>query len=226
MTACVIITHENGIEAFTDGSAFDSNGVCGYFCNKLRLMPQIPALVFARGAGMASDRAQTYFSRFPSYDEMVKYLPLGVSLSTLQANEQADEVINLGVVIAGYSESTRAWQAHHCSVREEGGQLVDGSLAVSALPNFYAEPWPDEERLVAAGLSPLSAFQWEHTVESGVAFLEAVRATPMRLHTDSDAVGSLAGGFVEHTVLTADGATARIVHRWSDQLDRKIGEAA
>jgi hypothetical protein len=51
--------------------------------------------------------------------------------------------------------------------------------------------------------------------------LAAQRLSPQTFGWKSDAV--MIGGHVQHTVLTPDQITTRILHRWPDEIGKRIG---
>lgn len=222
MTAGVIIVGNNGIETFTDGGAFDADGNLGQYSNKVRVLPHISALVFCRGSGSACEYAKTMCQHFTSFDNLISGMA-GIALLVSKRAQQVDnDPINLSMVIAGYSDEYKEWQAHQVAVVANDLGLMEGSLTVSKLPWFYAEPWPDDEILAASSLYKDGEFQWNSTIQDGIDFLHCQRDTVYVMHPDSDLKGCVVGGFIEHTVLTHDRAQQAIIHRWPDRLWEKM----
>lgn len=222
MTACVFITGSNGIEVFSDGAAYDDDGVLGHYSLKVDLLPHIPAIVFARGGGSVTDYAKRYLSILPTFDDMVTQMASAIKRASIMGKIVANDPLNIGVIIGGFSESAQEWQAWRMGARADGGEIVPESFKADRLPSFYAEPWPDAASIEAVGLGTEDDFRWNHTVSDGIALMEAIRRSEQQLHPDSDMMGCLCGGFVQRSVVTMEMTATEIVHRWPDKIGEKM----
>jgi hypothetical protein len=83
----------------------------------------------------------------------------------------------------------------------------------------------DQSRLIPSPESALETVKW-HGGEPLVSadapqIMLAQRLTPGP-YPDGKGHGCVVGGFIQHTVLTPDSVTSRVVHRWPDEVGKLI----
>jgi|GEM_PF-3029700 len=225
MTAGVFINHGNCIEAFTDGGAYDDQGRMGEFSNKLRAVPHLSAFVFAAGEGNATRIAKDHLSHCHSFDRMVDRLAFIVKSSSVEAHLLYGDLVNVRVVIGGYSERDEEWQMWTFAL----GAQDDGEIAFEGptkLGNFYSNAFPKDETLAAFNFGSVEDFKWDYSMECGIRLMEAIRSEPQRLHSHNDVEGCRCGGFIERTIIQQDKAFSEIVHRWPDKFGELMGDNA
>ncbi|WP_265975930.1 hypothetical protein, partial [Brucella intermedia] len=199
MTAGVFIIHDNCIEAFTDGGAYDDQGRMGEFSNKLRAVPHLSAFVFAAGEGNVTRIAKDHLAHCDSFDRMVDRLAFIVKSSSVEAHLLYGDLVNVRVVIGGYSERDQEWQmwTFAMSARDDGE--IDFEEP-NKLGNFYSNAFPPDDKIAEYGFGTIDDFQWNYQVDDGIRLMQAIRTTKQRINSHTDIEGCRCGGFIERTI--------------------------
>ncbi|CAO4178635.1 hypothetical protein CLBKND_03250 [Methylorubrum aminovorans] len=175
---------------------------------KVRILGHLPAVVSGRGPSELpeyfADRARW---RFVSFDEAVSNMHETYTIVLAQfgtANPQARARPNL-ILMAGWSEERGRPE---CWVMDSGSEAA----GPQQIMNTCAPSSPELiGRLVAMGLSGgMASFD---PSRDGLRVMRAQRDLRFP-HPVSGEKQPAVGGFCQHTVITADGITTRIVERW------------
>ena len=222
MTVGLFIVRENSIEIYSDGAAYDDNGLFGEYSNKVRTAPHLSAFAFAWGSGNAARLVKDRLTHLESFDQMIAQLDDCVKGSMAEAHLIYGDSVNLGAVIGGWSENAGEWQLWYSGICRPLDNEVEYYEARQVGP-FFANNYPTDEKIKEFGFGSFDDFNWSYQAEDGVNFLEAVRQSPDRLHAHNEVIGCFCGGFIERTVIEPELAYSHIVHRWPDKIGERLG---
>lgn len=222
MTVGVFIVHDNGIEIFSDGAAYDDAGIFGEYSNKVRTAPHLSAFAFAWGSGNAARLVKDKLVHLETFEMMIEQLDNCVELSMAEARLIYGDHVNLGAVIGGYSEKSQEWQLWYSAISQPLNEELQ-YYKLRKLGSFFANNYPSEAKLAEFGFGSFDAFKWDYEVADGIRFMEAVRQSPDRLHAHNEVIGCFCGGFIERTIIERDAAYSQIVHRWPDKIGEVMG---
>jgi hypothetical protein len=216
MSGFIVGKSDDAFHIFTDGGVFDHQGVLVGTTQKTTIFAQMPAAMTIIGSRAWMLATYPDFSCCPSFDHLVdrthelpQYMPIAERIAA-QEKTSAD----FEMVMVGYS-------ARH-------GRLASYMVSNHSLPGG-GEPWklreieepilnppPSQEALAAVG--------WQGSEfdlgRDGPQIMCAQRLTQFA-HADGS-LGCGIGGFIQHTIVTRDRITTRIVHRWPDELGKRI----
>jgi len=227
LTAIIFHRHDDGIAVYTDGAAYDDDGVYRQPSQKADILMHAPAVVAMRGTGSMILAVGTFIADCASFDDVLG--KLGTIVGGVAAMASGHAVLNLAVCLGGWSEQRQAWEAYRmwCAGRSIS-DLEPGTLQLDPIDGFWAEPWPETEHLAALGLMRDDGrFELDGDDEGFVRFMEAQRRTEDLIHPEwvSGAKGCTVGGFIQKTVLARDEAWTGIIHRWPDRIGEPLGGA-
>ncbi|CAO4155154.1 hypothetical protein LPLAFNJD_LOCUS4373 [Methylorubrum aminovorans] len=196
------------VHVLTDGWLRGPEGQVFGTAQKVRILGHLPAVVSGRGPSELpeyfADRARW---RFVSFDEAVSNMHETYTIALAQfgtANPQARARPNL-ILMAGWSEERGRPE---CWVMDSGSEAAGPQQIMNTCAPLSPELIG---RLVAMGLSGgMASFD---PSRDGLRVMRAQRDLRFP-HPVSGEKQPALGGFCQHTVITADGITTRIVERW------------
>lgn len=206
MTATNVFVTPDAIHLFSDGTVLDPAGNLIGSASKVFALPQAQTVVGVAGTTLLRFSVEANISAgVDSFEDVVRRLP-----SLAEATRNNPETMLHGqflVIAAGWSAKAEAFRA----VAMTG---VDGSGFFAFQPRpvdrFCA---PSDFRLDGMAFDPARA------EESGIKIMEYQRrggqitATGPRYSV---------GCFIQHTLLTRDAITTKIIHRWPDEIGSQI----
>jgi hypothetical protein len=144
-----------------------------------------------------------------TFDDLVSRLSELVSAIIQREQTAALTFGNFELLIAGFSEASNLPEAHVLYGYQKNGW-----------PRFRIERFSRQYVNLPARIP---AFEPERPAESGLAIMEAQRATLMGAHDAPSAVEMHSvGGAAQLTTLTRNGIMIRVLKRWNDTLGQPI----
>ncbi|WP_162242233.1 hypothetical protein [Methylobacterium sp. Leaf123] len=208
MTALHAYVRESAVHVLTDGWLRGPEGQVFGTAQKVRILGHLPAVVSGRGPSELpeyfADRARW---RFATFDEAVKDMGETYSIALAQfevANPTARARPNM-VLMAGWSQARSRPECWVVDSNNEaaGAQQIMNTCAPSS-PELMG-------RLRDLGLiGGMASFD---PLRDGLRIMRAQRDLCFP-HPVSCELQPAVGGFCQHTVITADGITTRILERW------------
>jgi hypothetical protein len=157
----------------------------------------------------------------PSFAELLAALPTALMEIAMQAWAVGGS-INLEVVVAGLREEDHKPVIFNTFIAGDSPfDLQDESLELREVGPLFATPGLNQEQYEAAGLPA------KETCGSAedfyIAYMEAMRCIPRKMHRKNDLIGCNVGAFVQKTALGRDEVGSRIVYRWPDVIGQPLG---
>lgn len=223
MTTLIAARGPDSITLYSDGGAFDpATGAFGQVSAKVSMLPHLPAIVAGRGDGHCTVSVAAAANHFECFDDLVT----GMESVFAEAVEffGAQGQTNFGFLICGYSAAREAWETYWIYMGHElDGTAIEGSCELHQKGWFFSIPEPGMDELEAAGVLTEDGRIRMQGEADMLAYVEAIRATPLPMGQGPDApVGCLASAFLQRTVVTSEGVTSSVIHRWPDRLGEKI----
>lgn len=218
MTAYIVLAYPDHLAVYSDGATYDRDGIYRAPSHKVDVMPHANALLCTRGSGFMGMVLKQKLGTYQTFSDMKTMMHVEL-LGAATAAYAMGEDINLEVIVAGIPDYDGPPEIFSTFIA--GDNLLDreeGSLEIHDRGRFYAMPGLSTEDYVAAGLPDMEKV--ENAEDYYVAFMEATRAVPRKMHRDSPLIGCNVGGFISKTVLGKGECGTKIIHRWPD----KIGE--
>lgn len=230
MTAFLTIRLEDQLLFFSDGVGYDDEGVVQRIGPKVMLRPDLPAIIGSRGSSEFTDILPA-FHGWVSFDDLVERIPEDGAhvFSIMKEHRGPDDPPSAQVWLAGWSESAQRFALKLIEFRADGGEALP--LTDVDRPCMY-QPAPSEEACRKVGFRDgkptiRSNQGLEAIVQDAVIFMHAQRLTKNVIHHLPDAPhGSMAGGFVQLSIITRSSLSSMIVHRYPDEIGKKIDPEA
>jgi hypothetical protein len=219
MSGVVVGKSENGsYHFFTDGGVFDSKGVLIAIAQKTHMLAHMPAALtvlgprawatvlyaFVASCATFDGLRDTIISDLRSYEALIK-----------RAAESDGMSADFQIFMAGYSHRENRLAGFMVASNAESG--VKEPYVLQELLETMVNPAPDHVAL--------KSVVWEYpesiNIErDGLKLMQAQRKMPFA--HGNGAIQSVVGGFIQHTVVSSDQVTTRIVHRWDDKVGESI----
>jgi hypothetical protein len=230
MTAINVIRQAEAVHIISDGVFCDSNGVVCEIIPNTWLLPHLPAAIGIHGPPHLMPFLVHRLSReCPSFDDIAAKI-VGIALEVHISFPMTYGTLGLGSVNPEFDLIAAGWsEARHRPVSylvtcQRRGPGTQGDWEVIELSDSLIAP-PISERLITAvnWKLPKSAQAFRADVD-GIKLLQAQRLTQGLINPKDPAGGHgfLVGGFIQLTSVFAHGVSSRILHRWPDQIGRRI----
>ncbi|MHC2623034.1 hypothetical protein ACVIW2_005066 [Bradyrhizobium huanghuaihaiense] len=220
MTAIVAIVRNEGIVIYSDGACYGRDGTLAFLRQKTDVLMHIHSVIATRGEHQQARWLKYALDWYDvrDFDGLVDIMP---SLMTQAADfaPRVNEPVNLCVLIGGWSERSSSWELHRAIVNADNSEVKKISTA------FYSEPRPPLEALASHGLIKDGALDLRGEDQSIVSYMECQRATKFEFgpsHQGDEQLGCIVGGFIQRTALAKDEAATEIIHRWPDEVGKKL----
>jgi hypothetical protein len=218
MTAIIVGQEADAIHIFTDGALVADDGKLLGAIQKVHLVGHLPAVVAGAGSPLWPSWLYVDACRCSSFDQLIDDL-----VSILRSYERnidnapggAQLSKEFEIFVAGYSDLRGRLECFKVRNHEKGGSGENWQLA--EVEGDVLMPSPSA--------SALESIQWHGGTPlvsvDGPQIMLAQRLTPGP-YPDGKGHGCVVGGFLQHTVLTPDNVTSRVVHRWSDEVGKLL----
>lgn len=211
MSAINVLIQNERVHLYTDGAIYQPNGQLSGIGPKVRLLPHLNATMAMRGAFLGLAPIAEELSAAPSFDGLRD----GIVDCLQKCAETYRHLLNqcasgpdFEAVIAGISE-TGGPTAYIVASNDRYG----APWSVIDLEGFSATPVND---VIHRRLYEIAAGRYADQLDpvaDGLAIMEAQRAA---------GEGAFVGGFAQLTTVDADGVHSRVIHRWPDQIGRRV----
>ncbi|MGV8832962.1 MAG: hypothetical protein ACOH2N_13375 [Devosia sp.] len=225
MTSIIFFRTDEGVTAYTDGSAYDAQGVFGQKSSKTAIFMHQPAIVAHKGSGNAGNLYNAFAARHATYDELCDGMADDLVQVSTYARLLFGDAINLLVTAGGFSDRTGRFEAQSMFFSlDDAGKMNANALKADPVDTIIIDPWPDETLMEAIGKKHATG-NCGVGDEFVIDVMEAQRATKYTLHPppNNHTKGCLVGAFIQKTVLMRDDAYTRIIHEWPDEIGQKLG---
>lgn len=213
MSALNAFVTADAVHLFTDGAVYltGDSTVVGWM-TKVFNLPAFDAVVGFVGTPQSAllSVAAAADVRATDFDGFMDVFGGKLKTAAAQARRGGQPFMeSCELVVAGWSKSKDELQAHAIAGFSDNGR-----------PAFEMRPVTKFLRPYGGSLVGV-AFDPACPSESGLAIMEEQRCSKWKPHgawTDIHAVG----GFCQHTILTRDEVTTRVIRRWPDVVGEKI----
>ena len=219
MTAINIIQRSGEILVMADGLGSDGRDGPSRYVTKMAMLPHIPVLVAVRGHVSI---AHLIIGRFAvektnGFDAFLEFLPgLAREITPQVCTHFGTPDIPHEVYAVGFSESRGRLESHFMATGDvyahRGREAY--TLHLEDEP-MAASPQPSEEAITAARFVCPTVKKFDAT-DHGVKLMDAQRRT----------YPDMIGGFVQLARVTREGISSRIIHRWPDEIGKRLAPEA
>ena len=227
MTAILAFVKKSGVCFYTDGAAYgEDDGSLLFASQKTSILLHVPCIIACRGSSLLGGLFHAAIAhREPSartFDGLADSMP-EILKQAASAAVKLGSRINLATVYGGWSAQSKCWKLYRAFVAGESLENFDVEIVERG---FHIEPTVPLELLAARGLLQNGALDLREGDASAIRYMECQRETPFELappvHSEVK-YGCIVGCFIQKTVLTHDGATTEIIHRWPDEVGKPLG---
>jgi hypothetical protein len=242
MSAIVCTVGDNGILFFSDGVAYNNEGIILHFASKILPLAAGSAVLGNVGAGGFGSALCSELSNVSDFDDLMECI---VDRSK-DVFDQYDRYIwepHVSVIVAGWSENNQTYQAFTFSSRNKkmfAGDELREKEPWSLIPisrGFWMSTSPSSDDLKKAGVPDNFDLPPE---ELGARLVCACRAhsghdDDRQDDLDKDDLASIdgagakayaVGGFLQKTWFTKDVFYQEIIHRWPDKIGERVDLSA
>jgi hypothetical protein len=225
MSSAIIRRAENGVEMFTDGAVVDAtdNYVLIGRQSIAYAFPHVPCIMTALGSiHVLFSLLCVSSSSWTSFDCVVDRIGRDVRDAHQYAFDHRIDgarEVNSQVYFGGWSESRERWETYGVLICHHD---VGSTPKVYGLPSLFCHPYPhsDADREFVGIPSKdelIDIGQFEIDIDRLLAW-QRITGEPLADGTMMYGVG----GFVQHTAMTKEGISTRIIHRWDDPIGEPI----
>ena len=220
MSAYILGKSGDAMHFFTDGGLFADDGTLIGIYQKTHVIAHMPAAVTFLGSELWGAMLYVDMCRErPEFDQVL------AEIVEMLKNYEEKIVQMLGApspkfecLLVGYSKS-RKGLARFIITNNDLNQLEKWKLV--ELEEDTINPLPSPEALRAVGWTFPDSFD---VGREGKTIMQAQRLTLLP-HKDGT-IASGVGGFIQHTIIKCDQITTRIVHRWPDEVGKRLAPEA
>ena len=233
MTAINVVRQQRAVHIISDGVFCDNNGIVCEIGPNAFALPHLPAALAIRGATHFMPFLAHRLSReCRSFDDVLAKI-----VRTAQEVHMSFPMAfgNLGfgsiepdfdLVAVGWSKSRAAPTSYLVSSHDRvvGRGLTASAWQLVELPDVLIAPPIAENQISATGWKvPYSADSFRPEID-GLALLKAQRLSRRAIDPRFGARGYIhvVGGFIQVTSVSSHGVNSEILHRWPDELGRRI----
>ena len=225
MSALNVFLTPTEAHMFTDGALYEQEtAIVRGIGPKTIILPQYNAVIAATGLYWVSTLLVAAMSglRYGSFDEladglsdlMKKTIEKGASLPGMPSSWGKFEV-----AVAGWSEKTDAPAAFYLRGYADG---QDDAFVTYPATRFYS---PDLSALAQRMDNRFLKYRFDPAApeETGLELMELQRSIRFTFKDGSDRREYYAvGGFCQHSTVTKNSITTKVLKRWSDKIDERI----
>ena len=219
MTAINIIQKSAEILVMADGLGYDARGGPSQAVTKMAMLPHIPLLVAVRGHGSIAHLIVAKFAteKRTGFDAFLEFLAGFAREVIPQTNTHfGTPDFPHEIHAVGFSESRGRLESHFLATSDAYVNRGRGAYTLHTEDEpMVASPQPSEEAITAARFvcPPVRKFD---PSDHGVRLMDAQRRTyPDKI-----------GGFLQLARVTREGISSRIIHRWPDEIGKRLAPEA
>jgi hypothetical protein len=216
----------NGVIIAADGATYDDDGVFRGLISKIHHLPGLDCAIAQVGAGgLSLALLQVMGHKYRSFDQMLEGIADDLRIAStwgmlhyVAMGRKPDST----VAIAGYSSARERYELYRISNWDK--EIVDHTRAKAyelvPLDGFWANCLPTDDMIERFHLTgeAISSDPW-----SGLArWVCACRPQSRGPDPDLALPAFGCGGFVELAVLRQGQFDSRVVHRWPDEVGKRI----
>ena len=222
MTANIMFVLDDGISMFSDGAAYDEEGIVRRVHAKQIVRPDIDTVITTSASGLSLSMLNHVMAADgpTGFDQVVDAMP-GWTVEVLASMDRIHGGKNYAMFLyGGWSEREQRWRGYLIATYDLPAYGVAAFEAT--MLHSFAKPNASPEALEAAGLPRDLAEANEPASILGAKLMLALRQTRQEMHGPGTARGYVVGGFIQHTHLQRGRVDSRVVYRWPDEIGRVI----
>lgn len=210
MTAILAVRKADRVELFSDTAAIDVGGVVIGFAAKQFLRPPNTVIAFTGTVQTALEFVRrANLQGFDAFDGLIDCAETLWRESLQFANDPRAGL--QAIVMAGRSD--RRGQLELYSIDSIENRLEDGGDI------FASGPCEDSGPILTAFSDKYKSDPEQIRPQAAITLFEDLRRSPRQfLHGTAPAVG----GSIDHTIISHDGASTAVLHRWPDVVGERI----
>lgn len=221
MSAFLCVTKNASLDLLTDAVQYDAAGIVHRIESKVHVLPQTRCVITGRGELLVA-KAFALNAEGKCFDDVVRnFDAIFVEIASDGRRHIGEKRFsNHEILIAGWSESRHRPEAYHIA----GHGLPGMTRTLSYVGLLFAcGPLPPLNRFMD-GFTDVAQVDAFDAMTDGVPVMEAMRHERLPIDgTNPESVeGHGVGGFVEWTHITSVGVFQGIIHRWPDEVGRRI----
>lgn len=222
MSAIFVVRGTNGVLAALDGVFYGPDGRVHGFGSKILLMPECGAVMVAQGMGflLPTLRFEIEFAA-ADFNQLKDILPGKFEEVIAWLRRESGAATNGKLFLDGYSPARARFETYAIGSQPEGE-----TRAYALRPMAYAEgaPWPSAELRARYGLDNPAIVS--DPFEIATRFRAGARHTPCPMDQDPARSNFHVGCFLQVAMVTGDGCSTSIIHRWPDRIGEMIDPGA
>ncbi|MBO1021649.1 hypothetical protein IPV08_16945 [Methylobacterium sp. SD274] len=223
MSGIIAMADASSVLMLTDGAGTNGVGHLQWIGSKVLLMPEWPGVVAVRGPSQFLWALRTHWGvEVPSFDVALARVVEDGQIVEEMHRLHRYPLTEWEIVLAGWSEERQAFEVWDVY----GGPIPDFEdhppLTLRKMVGAMgAWPAPDQDKVEALGLH-LKPDKPRPVVETAGLIMLAMRASQQPDPRDPSRGHHTIGGFMQETIVTHEGMSTRIIHRWPDRIGEPI----
>ncbi len=213
-----MIRGANGVFAAADGVFYGSDGRVRGFGSKILLMPESNAVIVAQGMGLLLPALRFEIGfRATDFDQVTEALPAAFESVIRGLRRESGVETNGALYLGGFSPARERFETYRIASKSD-----PDTPAFTLRPTAYAEgsPWPDADLTARYGLDDPEIVASPFDIAAR--FLACARHIACPLDGDSSIAAFQVGGFAQVAMVTVEGCSTQIIHRWPDRVGELI----
>lgn len=229
MTAIAMVRGNDGVAIATDAATYELDGRLQHLMSKVALIPERNCVISARGAaGLTGRLAEAVRHQTFDFDDVLALLGWEAKKLLDEWREwikPRTEPKHIDLHIAGWSSARERYETYILCSGEKIQTDVNGVLmplapwSLTPVPSMFASPLPDAEVARRFGLD---YDKFSNGYDAAARIVCAVRSESRAFHEGAAAMGCIAGGWLQMTILKRDFVSTEIIHRWPDVIGEPI----
>lgn len=218
MSAICMIRGANGVFAADDGVFYGPDGRLRGFGSKILLMPESSSVIVAQGMGLLLPALRFEIGfRATDFDLVTEALPASFESIIVGLRRESGVETNGALYVGGYSPARERFETYAI-----GSKPDRDTLPFTLRPTAYAEgsPWPDAALTARYGLDDPEIVASPFDIAAR--FLACARHVACPMDRDPTVSAFQVGGFAQVAMVTVEGCSTQIIHRWPDQVGEFI----
>jgi hypothetical protein len=230
MTAINVIRQASAVHILSDGVFCNPEGIICEIGPNVFAFPHLPAALAVRGPTLFMPFLVHRLGReCQSFDDLVARVvsvALEVHISIPMTLGFGDVKPDFDLVAIGWSSKKGKTESFIVTARQhtDRDELGNNTWRLIELPDVVIAPPVDMAQVRLLNWKvPESAEAFQPDTD-GIRLLEAQRLSqfPMNSQNSNEGRGSLVGGFVQLTTVSANGVTSNVLRRWPDKVGQRI----
>jgi lambda family phage tail tape measure protein len=227
----LVIDRKNCIYIASDGIGYDDDGIAVAIHPKVLTLPHLSAAIASTGCGHFTE---AFYSRFgwklESFDDLVEHAAEWSKIIYGEYVAHYGVEDSLCFIMAGWSDARERFEAHSVSSYEGSEKAAPWTL--SPLPYI----WSSVGLGANGDLASRFGLRWPELDSPGpvngfgmttrLVCAARARSGPLPDDIHDSARAFAVGGFLQLTVVERDHVSTAILHRWPDEIGKKVDPLA